>query len=100
MHWLGCILVKRSENSNISAYSQFLKFEIQIYLYFVYLPAVIPGCARCRAPEISHDKGNGGGFMKTLYDLPTVPLSFFLDVNLTFKGDDSLLRLLLIMSHK
>ena len=31
------------------------------------LPAVRPGCARCRAPEISHDNGNGGGFMKLLF---------------------------------
>ena len=48
-------------------------------------PAVRPGCARCRAPEISHDKGNGGGFTKMFCsedDLPTAPwrflLSFFL----------------------
>ena len=30
-------------------------------------PAVRPGCARCRAPEILHDKGNGGGFTKMLF---------------------------------
>ena len=30
-------------------------------------PAVRPGCARCRAPEISHDKGNGDGFTKMLF---------------------------------
>ena len=30
------------------------------------------GCARCRAPEISHDKGNGSGLMK-MYDLPNAP---------------------------
>ena len=30
-------------------------------------PAIRPGCARCRAPEISHDKGNGGGFTKMLF---------------------------------
>ena len=30
-------------------------------------PAVRPGCARCRAPEISHSKGNGGGFTKMLF---------------------------------
>ena len=56
-------------------------FEIfEIYLYFVCLPAIKPGCARCRAPEISHNKG----FTKMLFrdDLPTAPrrllLSFFL----------------------
>ena len=47
-------------------------FEIfEIYLYFVCLPAslpaVRPGCTRCRAPEISHDKGNGGEFTKMLF---------------------------------
>ena len=31
------------------------------------LPAVRPGCARCRAPEISHNKGNGSGFTKMLF---------------------------------
>ena len=43
-------------------------FEIfKIHLYFVcHLPAVRPGCARCRAPEISQNKGNGGGFTKML----------------------------------
>ena len=30
-------------------------------------PAVRPGCARCRAPEISHNKNNGGGFTKMLF---------------------------------
>ena len=30
-------------------------------------PAVRPGCARCRAPEISHNKGNGGAFTKILF---------------------------------
>ena len=48
------------------------------------LPAVRPGCARCRAPEISHGKGNGGRFTKKFSegDLPTASwrflLSFFL----------------------
>ena len=36
-------------------------------MYFVCQPAVRPGCARCRAPEISHNKGNGGEFTKTLF---------------------------------
>ena len=30
-------------------------------------PAVRPGCARCRAPEISHNKGNCGAFTKILF---------------------------------
>ena len=45
--------------------------NFKIYLYFVCqpasLPAVRPGCARCRAPEILHDKGNGGGSTKMLF---------------------------------
>ena len=91
-------------------------FEIfKIHLYFVSLPAcqpaVRPGCARCRAPEVSHNKGNGGGFTKMLiqtYCAMAIPFilhslpcsSIFLQqgVNLTFEGDDSLLWLLLIMS--
>ena len=41
--------------------------NFKIRLYFVSQPPVRPGCARYRAPEISHDKGNGGGFMKMLF---------------------------------
>ena len=45
--------------------------NFEIHLYFVCQPAcqpaVRPGCARCRAPEISHNKGNGGGFTKMLF---------------------------------
>ena len=41
--------------------------NFEIHLYFVCLPAVRPGCARCRAPEISHSKGNGGAFTKILF---------------------------------
>ena len=38
-------------------------------------PAIRLGCARCRAPEISHDKGNGGGLRKCCSedDLLTAP---------------------------
>ena len=41
-----------------------VNFEnLEINLYFVCLldcqPAVRPGCTRCRAPKISHDKDNG-----------------------------------------
>ena len=31
------------------------------------LPAVRPGSTRCWAPEILHNKGNGGGFTKMLF---------------------------------
>ena len=30
-------------------------------------PAIRPGCARCRAPEVSHNKCNGGELMKILF---------------------------------
>ena len=49
--------------------ANFENFEIR--LHFVSLPAcqpaIRPSCARCRAPEISHDKSNGGGFTKMLF---------------------------------
>ena len=44
----------------------FENFEI-LPVFCLSLPAVRPGCARFEAPEISHDKGNGGGFMKILF---------------------------------
>ena len=75
-------------------------------------PAIRLGCARCRAPEISHDKGNGGGFMqnvvpKTIYPLchgnslypSSLSLLFFIPLA-RCEGDDSLLRLMFITSHK
>ena len=52
--------------------------SFEIHLYFVCQLAIRPSCARCRAPEISHDKGNGGRFTKRYSedDLPTVPWRF------------------------
>ena len=45
--------------------------NFEIYLFFVCLqacqPAIRPSYARCRASEISHDKGNGGRFTKMLF---------------------------------
>ena len=73
MHWLGYNDAASSLNEAKTRIFQptanFENFEIR--LYFVSLPAsqpaVRPGCARCRAPEILHDKGNGGGFTKMLF---------------------------------
>ena len=73
MHWLGYNDAVSSLNELKTRIFQptanFENFEIR--LYFVSQPAsqpaVRPGCARCRAPEISHDKGNGGGFTKMLF---------------------------------
>ena len=41
--------------------------NFEIHLYFVCQPAVRPGCTRCKAPEISHNKGYGGAFTKKLF---------------------------------
>ena len=81
MHWLGYNdAVSWLNEAKTRIFQPTANFEIfKIYLYFVCLPAcqpaVRPGCARCRAPEISHDKGNGGGFTKCYSedDLPTAP---------------------------
>ena len=113
MHWLGYNdAVSWLNEAKTRIFQPTANFEIfEIYLYFI--PAVRPGCARCRAPEISHDKGNGGRFTKMLFrrqfihcvmTIPFILLSlslfFFIPLTLTFEGDDSLLRLLLITSHK
>ena len=77
MHWLGYNdAVSWLNEAKTRIFQPTANFEIfEIYLYFVCLPAcqpasqpaVRPGCARCRAPEISHNKGNGGGFTKMLF---------------------------------
>ena len=77
MHWLGYNdAVSWLNKAKTQIFQSIANFEIfEIYLYFVCqpasqpacLPAVRPDCARCRAPEISHDKGNGGGFTKMLF---------------------------------
>ena len=59
MHWLGY-------NDTVSWLNE-VKANFEIYLYFVCLPAIRPGCTRCRASEISHDKDNGGRFTKMLF---------------------------------
>ena len=71
MHWLGYNdAVSWINEAKTRIFQPTANFEIfKIYLYFVCLPAcrIRPGCARCRAPEISHDKGNGGGLTKMLF---------------------------------
>ena len=69
MHWLGYNdAVSSLSKAKTGVFQPTANFEIfEIYLYFVCQPAVRPGCARCKAPEISHDKGNGGRFMKMLF---------------------------------
>ena len=72
MHWLGY-------NDAVS-WQKLQCFSLQPILKITYilsasLPAVRPSCTRCRASEISHDKGNGGGLRKCCSedDLPTAP---------------------------
>ena len=69
MHWLGyndaVSSLNKAKTRIFQLTANFENFKIR--LYFVSQPAVRPSCARCRAPEISHDKGNGGGFTKMLF---------------------------------
>ena len=69
MHWLGCNdAVPWLNEAKTRIFQSTANFEnFKIHLYFVSQPAIRPGFARCRAPEISHDKGNGSGFMKMLF---------------------------------
>ena len=69
MHWLGYNDAVSSLNeAKTRIFQPTANSEnFEIHLYFVSQPTVRPGCARCRAPEISHDKGNGGGFTKMLF---------------------------------
>ena len=69
MHWLGYNdAVSWLNEAKTRIFQPTANFKIN--LYFICLPdcqpAIRPGCARCRAPEILHDKGNGGRFMKML----------------------------------
>ena len=69
MHWLGyndaVSSLNKAKTRIFQPTANFENFEIR--LYFVSQPAIRPSCARCRAPEISHDKGNGSGFTKMLF---------------------------------
>ena len=77
MHWLGyhdaVSWLNKAKTQVFQPTANFENFEI--YLYFICLPtcqpasqpAIKPGCARCKAPEISHDKSSGGRFMNMLF---------------------------------
>ena len=78
MHWLGYNdAVSWLNEAKTRIFQPTANFEIfEIYLYFVCLPACQPACRKtrlrwCRAPEISHDKGNGyeNVIPKTIYPL-------------------------------
>ena len=97
MRWLGYNdAVPWLNQAKTQIFQPTANFEIfEINLYFICLPvtlptcmpAVRPGCARCRAPEISHNKGNDSGFTKMLFRrrfthsamvIPFILLSLFL----------------------
>ena len=69
MHWLGyndaVSWLNEVKNRIFQPAPNFENFKI--YLHFICQPAIRPGCTRCRAPEISRDKGNGRGFTKMLF---------------------------------
>ena len=69
MHWLGCNdAVPWLNETKTRIFQPIVDFEnFKINLYFTCQPAIRPGCARCRAPEISQDNGNGGRFKKMLF---------------------------------
>ena len=67
MYWLGyndAVSWLNEAKTRIFSPQPILKFSKFTYISFASQPAIRPGCARCRAPEISHDKG---GFTKMLF---------------------------------
>ena len=68
MHWLGYYdAVSWLNKAKTRVFQPLANFENFKIFSSACQPAVRPGCAKCRAPEISHDKGNGGGFTKMLF---------------------------------
>ena len=75
MHWLGyndAVSWQKLEYFSLQPIFKISKFTCilsacQPWSQPASQPAVRPGCTRCRAPGISHDKGNGGGFTKMLF---------------------------------
>ena len=72
MHWLGyndavSLLTKRK--LEYFSLQPILKISKSACILSACQPAVRPGSARCRAPEISQEKGNRGGFTKPSFRL-------------------------------
>ena len=73
MHWYCCNNAVRLLNEAKSRlFQSIMNFEnFKNRLDFVCQPASRPnvrlGCARCKAPEIKHSKGNPVAFMKQLF---------------------------------
>ena len=68
MHWLGYYDVSWLNKAKTRVFQPTANFEnFIVFRLPASQPAIRPSCARCRAPEILHDKGNGGRFMKMLF---------------------------------
>ena len=74
MHWLGYNdAVSWLNEAKTRIFQPTANFEIfEIYLYFVCLPAVRPGCARCRAPENGDSFYPSFSFLVLLYSFSKV----------------------------
>ena len=68
MHWLGDAVswLNEAKTQIFQPTANFEIFEFTCILS-ASLPAIRPGSTRCRAPEISHDIGNGDRFTKMLF---------------------------------
>ena len=71
MQWLGCNdavpWLNEAKTQIFQPIQLIFKISKLTCILSVCLAAVRPGCARCRALEISHDKGNDSRFMKMLF---------------------------------
>ena len=67
MHWLGYNDAVSWLNKAKQIFQPTANFENFVFRLPACQSAVRPGCTRCRAPEISHDKGNDSGFIKMLF---------------------------------
>ena len=64
------------------------------------LPAVRPGCARCMAPDFSHNKGNHVGFTKLLFRLRFVHCAMVISFIINFNRLIFLLETKVLTFHK
>ena len=77
MHWYSCnkavrLLIKAKSRlfqsiMNFENIENCMDFVCQPASHAASKPYVRPGCARCRAPEIQHSKGNRVAFTKMLF---------------------------------
>ena len=76
MHWYcsnDATYLLKEEASQV--FRPTANFESSVFRLLACLPAPVrPGCARCRTPEISHNKDNGRGFLKNVVPKTIYPL--------------------------